>query len=282
VVLSLLLAISSSSVAAQSADSQTGASRIALASVTDPRNRPLVDVSADDFVIQEAGVAREVLSVRPADYPIVVLMDTGNLASADFQLMQKAAAHFIERIGQRPIALGTFGGPPKMLTTFEDDRQTVMARLNAMAVDASAASLVMQGASVAAKMIRETGALFSCIVVLSATQADASQDTPDEMIASVIDSNATLHVIANRPGQTTASGQRSNPALRALAEQSRGEFTVIYSAASYQAALDRLADRLTGEMMIEYLVPVGSKPNDVKVGVRIIGARVRGLGVAPR
>jgi hypothetical protein len=282
VVLSLLVAISSSSVAAQSADSQTGASRIALASVTDPRNRPLVDVSADDFVIQEAGVAREVLSVRPADYPIVVLIDTGNLASADFQLMQKAAAHFIERIGQRPIALGTFGGPPKMLTTFEDERQTVLARLNAMAVDASAASLVMQGASVAAKMIRETGALFSCIVVLSATQADASQDTPDEMIASVIDSNATLHVIANRPGQTTASGQRSNPALRALAEQSRGEFTVVYSAASYQAALDRLADRLTGEMMIEYLVPVGSKPNDVKVGVRIIGARVRGLGVAPR
>jgi hypothetical protein len=282
VVLSLLVAISSSSVAAQSADSQTGASRIALASVTDPRNRPLVDVSADDFVIQEAGVAREVLSVRPADYPIVVLIDTGNLASADFQLMQKAAAHFIERIGQRPIALGTFGGPPKMLTTFEDERQTVLARLNAMAVDASAASLVMQGASVAAKMIRETGALFSSIVVLSATQADASQDTPDEMIASVIDSNATLHVIANRPGQTTASGQRSNPALRALAEQSRGEFTVVYSAASYQAALDRLADRLTGEMMIEYLVPVGSKPNDVKVGVRIIGARVRGLGVAPR
>jgi hypothetical protein len=35
-------------------------------------------------------------------------------------------------------------------------------------------------------------------------------------------------------------------------------------------------------MMIEYLVPVGSKPSDVKVGVRIVGARVRGLGVAPR
>jgi hypothetical protein len=282
VVLSLLVAMTSSSVAGQSSDSQTGASRIALASVTDPRNRPVVDVSADDFVIQEAGVAREVLSVRPADYPIVVLMDTGNQAAADFPLIQKAAAHFIERIGQRPIALGTFGGTPQMLTTFEDERQTVMATLNQMTVDSVAGSLVMQGASVAAKTIRETGALFSCIVVLSATQADASQDTPDEMIASVIDSNATLHVIANRPGQSAVGGQRSNPALRALAEQSRGEFTVIYSAASYQAALDRLADRLTGEMMIEYLVPVGSKPSDVKVGVRIVGARVRGLGVAPR
>jgi hypothetical protein len=35
-------------------------------------------------------------------------------------------------------------------------------------------------------------------------------------------------------------------------------------------------------MMIEYLVPVGSRPKDVKIGVRIIGARVRGLGVTPR
>jgi hypothetical protein len=70
--------------------------------------------------------------------------------------------------------------------------------------------------------------------------------------------------------------------LRAIAEQTRGEYTTIYSAASYQAALDRLADRLTSELMIEYLVPVGSKPNDVKVGVRLVGARVRGLGVAPK
>jgi hypothetical protein len=263
-------------------EAQTGASRIALAGVTDPRNRPLVDVSADDFVIQEAGVAREVLSVRPADYPIVVLLDTGQAAAPDFPLMQKAAAHFIERIGQRPIAIGAFGGPPAMLTAFEDDRQTVLGRLAAMTATSGNGSLLLQGTSLAAQTIRATGALFSCIVVLSNGEADASSAATDEMIAPIVDSNATLHVIGNRPGQTAAGGQRSSPTLRALAEQSRGEFTVIYSAASYQAALDRLADRLTSEMMIEYLVPVGSKPSDVKVGVRIVGARVRGLGVAPR
>ena len=54
--------------------------------------------------------------------------------------MQKSAAHFLDRIGQRPVALGTFGGPPKMLTTFEDDRQTVMARLSELTADPSAAS----------------------------------------------------------------------------------------------------------------------------------------------
>jgi hypothetical protein len=267
---------------AASADSQTGASRIALASVTDPRNRPLVDVSADDFVIQEGGAAREILNVRPADYPLVVLLDTGADARADFPSMQKAVSHFIERIGQRPLALGTFGNVPKMLTTFDDDRQTVMARLAEIAADTTAGSLLLQGAALAGQTIRATGTLFSAIVILSATPVDASRNPVDEMIAPVVDSNAILHVVANRPSQTAGSSLRSNPALRALAEQSRGEYTVIYSPASYQAALDRLADRLTSEMMIEYLVPVGSKPNDVKVGVRIVGARVRGLGVAPR
>ena len=271
------------------AEQQTGASRVALATVTDPKNRPLVDVSADDFVIQEAGAARDVLSVRPADYPIVVLLDTGGDARADFPLLQKAAAHFIDRIGQRPIALGTFGGTPKMLTTFEDERKTVLARLADTAADTSAGSLLLQGAALAGQTIHQTGTLFSAIVILSATAVDASRNPADEMIAQVVDSNAILHIV----GRGTAPDFRGRVAndnrdpntsrtLRALAEQSRGEFTVIYSASSYQAALDRLADRLSAEMLIEYLVPVGSKPAEVKVGVRLLGAKVRGLGVAPR
>lgn len=283
-VITLFLALALGSTGAQSGskEAQTGASRVALATVTDPRDRPLVDVGADDFVIQEAGAAREILSVRPADYPIVVLLDTGGDARADFPLMQKAAAHFIDRIGQRPVVVGTFGGTPRILTTFEDERQAVLATLAEAAPDGEAGSALLQGAALAARTIRATGSLFSAIVILSATAADASRDPVDEMIAPIVDSNAILHIVADRQGRTTTSGLQSNPALRALAEQSRGEFTVIYSASSYQAALDRLADRMSAEMLIEYLVPVGSKPNDVKVGVRIVGARIRGLGVAPR
>jgi hypothetical protein len=100
------------------------------------------------------------------------------------------------------------------------------------------------------------------------------------MTAPVVDSGAAVHVIANRPAPAAAPASRQP--LRALAAQTHGEFTTIYSAASYQSALDRLADRMSSEMMIEYLVPVGSKPKDVKVGIKVIGARVRGLGVAPR
>ncbi len=280
---SLVLALTAALAAvAPPTGQQTGASRVALAAVTDPRNRPLVDVSADDFVIQEAGTPREILSVRPADYPIAVLLDNGSDARLDFPLMQKAAAHFIDRVGQRPIAIGTFGGDAKLIASFEDERATVLTRLNGLAADPAAPSVLLEGTGLAGRAIKETGTLFSAIVILSASATDASRGKADEMIAPIVDSNAILHVIANRPGQTVTSGLRTSPTLRALADQSRGEFTVIYAAPSYQAALDRLADRLNAEMLIEYLVPVGSKPNDVKVGIRIIGAKVRGLGVAPR
>jgi hypothetical protein len=283
VLLALAIATTASTtIASPSAEPQTGASRVALASVSDPRNRPLVDVGADDFVIQEAGAPREVLSVRPADYPIVLLLDTGADAAADLPLMRQAVAHFIERIGQRPLALGTFGHRPALVATFEDDRRTVMARLEEIAADTSTGGMLLQGAALAGQTIRATGSLFSAIVIVSATPADGSPNLPEETIAPLVDSGAILHIIANRSGEAAGGGRGSGSALRGLAEQSRGEFTTIYSAASYRAALDRLADRLTTEMMIEYLVPVGSKPNDVKVGIRIVGARVRGLGVAPK
>jgi hypothetical protein len=217
--------------------------------------------------------------VRPADYPIVLLLDTGIDARGDFPMIRKAATHFIERIGQRPLAIGTLGGVPALVTGLDDARERVMARLAALDPDTNAPSALLEGVSLAAQAIRRTGALFSAIVVLSSAPLDASQNPPDALIASIVDSSAILHVIAKASAVESRAGTlREDRDLT----PSRGEFTTIYSAASFQAALDRLADRLTSELMIEYLVPVGSKPADVKLGVRIVGARVRGLGVAPK
>ena len=264
------------------AKQQTGASRVALATVLDPRNRALMDVGPDDFVIQESGTAREILSVRPADYPIVVMLDTGVSARSDFPQMRKATERFLDRIGQRPVAIGTFGSFPAIAATFEDDRETVKRRLTSLDATTPDGSMLLQGAALAGQTIQRTGALFSTIIVLSGSAFDASRNAADEMIAPIVDSGAILHVIANRTPPPSGPGFRPGQTLHALADQSRGDYTTIFSAASYQSALDRLADRLTTELLIEYLVPVGSKPIDVKVGVRLAGARVRGLGVAPR
>ncbi len=270
-----------------SASPQVGASRVALATVVDPRNRPIVDVEADDFVIHEGANAREILSVHVADYPVVVMIDAGGNARNDLPMMQRAAAQFIARIGQRPVALGTFGDPPAMLTTFDDERPKLMERLDAMPAASTGASLLLQGAALAAQTLRPTGSLFSAIVMLSASPIDASPNA-DALVSPIVDAGAILHVVVNGANRSTR-GYGDGMALsglattiRTLVEQTHGQYTPIYTAASYRAALDQIADRMATEIMIEYLVPTQSKATDVKVGVRIPGARVRGFGVAPR
>ena len=93
----------------------------------------------------------------------------------------------------------------------------------------------------------------------------------------IIDSRAVLHIVAN--DQLVGTTARM---LRALAQQTRGQYTAIFASPSFTPAFEAIAVRLTSEMLIEYIVPVGSHAVDPKIGVRIPGARVRGLGVAPR
>jgi hypothetical protein len=256
---------------------QIGASRTVLVTVVDNRGRTMVDIDPDDFVVRETGQPREVLSVRVADYPIVVVLDNAQDAD-DFETIRQAAARFIGRVGHRPVGIA-LAEPPEIIATLDDDRAVVVDRLESVKANASGQTL-LQGVVTAALAIQEVGAPFSAIVVVSATPISG---IPDELLTPILESGATVHVVVlgNAPGGTSDAPARSTETLRALTEETHGQFTTIYAAASYQAALDRLADRLAPELMVEYLVPVGSSNgNDVQLGVRIPGARVNGRGVS--
>jgi len=254
---------------------QIGASRTALAVVVDVRGRPIVDLDADDFVVREAGRPREVLSVRVADYPIAIVLDNGRGAEPDFDAIRTAAARFIGRVGSRPVAVAALD-PVRLVAGFDDDRAAVMDRLRQLRASASPEGL-FEAVVLAARTIRELGAPFSAIVVVSAAPVSR---VPPELLAPIVESGATVHVVVHAGQAAEAAAPEPSETLRALVDQTRGQFTPIFSAASYGAALDRLADRLAPELQVEYVVPVGSSSgDDVQLGVRIPGARVVGRGV---
>ena len=261
---------------------QTSSSRTVLATISDARNRSIVDVGVDDFVVREAGQARDVLDVRVADYPIAVIIDDG-AEPADLDAIRKAAARFIARVGQRSVALVIMSDPSRMLTTFEDDREAVLKKLESVAVSPSAESQAIDSVATAARALRAVGAPFSAIVVLSSKPVLTSRDAGGAPLGAIVDSGAIVHVVVNRSGAGRGAATimpRDADLLRSLTDQTHGQFTAIYAAASYQVALDHLADRLSAEMLIEYVVPPGAvRTTDVKLGVRLPGARVRGLGV---
>jgi hypothetical protein len=270
-VFSVLRAFAAALIALQV--SQTGASRFALAQVSDSRGKALVDIGADDFVVQEDGAAREILDVRVADYPVALVLDN-TAAADDFDAIRAAAARFIDRIGVRPVAVVTTGDGAHLVASLEDDRADLLSKVDSIE-RADRNSRPLRAMALAADAIRASGAFFSAIIVATASPAEGGEEL-DASMAAVIDSRAVVHVVHRTE---SASGRT---AFRNVADQSHGAYTPIYAAASYQPALDRLASRLTTELLIEYIVPAGSKASDVKIGVRIPGARVRGLGVAPR
>jgi hypothetical protein len=94
----------------------------------------------------------------------------------------------------------------------------------------------------------------------------------------IVDSRIPVHVVALR----AAGGSADSGAdlLKEISNLTRGQYTTIYAPASYGIALDRLADRLATEMMIQFLVTPDAPRGEVRVGVRIPGARVTGLGVS--
>jgi hypothetical protein len=251
---------------------QFGASRTALVTVSDPRGRAIVDIEADDFVVKETAQAREVLSVRVADYPVAVVLDTSAGAAQDAERIRQAAARFIGRIGHRPIAVAT-SDPPRLIATFDDDRSVVMDALERTSASPAAEGL-FEAIVEAARAISENGTPFSAIVVVSSTPLAT---VPGELLTPILESGATLHAVVAGGSQQPATSKET---LRALADQTHGQFTTIFSSASYPAALDRLADRLAPQLLVEYVVPSGSTSgNDVQLGVKIPGARVIGLGV---
>lgn len=256
---------------------QPPASRVLLATVS-AGSRMMVDVSIDDFVIEQDGRTGEVIDVHVADYPLAILIDNSAPTAAEYDTIREVAARFVARVGDRGIAAGTLEGTAPM-TTFDDERADVLARLKAAPATAGN-TRPLEAIAGAVRAIQASESPFSAIVIVSARPVDPTSVGSADALPSIIESRIPVHVIAHRESAATGGGDAAD-VLKEVANLTHGQYTTIYTAASYAIALDRLADRLAAELMIQFLVPPGAPSGgEVRAGVRIPGARVTGLGVS--
>jgi hypothetical protein len=255
---------------------QQAASRILLATVSQG-NRAIVDLGIDDFVIEQGGSPGEVLDVHVADYPIIVLIDSGAAAEGEHAAILDAASRFVTRVGERPIGAATLASPAVLFATFDDERSDVLARIKQVTPSPTTAPL--QAIELATRAIERSESPFSAIVLISSKGVDPASLKSTEELPSIINSRVPVHVIARR--EAAVPGETVPDALREVAELTHGQYTTIYTQASYGIALDRLADRLATELLVQFLVPPNvPAASDVRAGVRIPGAKVIGLGVS--
>jgi hypothetical protein len=256
---------------------ELGAAGVALVTVFDTRNQPTVDVDASDFAVSQGNETLEVIDVRVADYPVVLLLDNGS-GTDDFDAVRAAATRFIERVGDRAIAVVTLTDPPAVLASFDDGRSTAIERIGELEAAPASRRVPLQALGAASEMIREGGGQFAAIVLVSAALQEELVEPPG-FLTSFLESRAILHVVLK--GASASEPSRSENILRNMANRSGGRHLRIYSAASFQIAMDQIADRLGTEMLIEYFIPAAAgSDQDIRVGVKVPGARVRGLGVS--
>ncbi len=268
----LLLIALATAHAASGQPAQSG--RTLLATVRDSRGNAMVDLELDDFLITEAGQEREVVDVHIADYPVVLLLDAGVEASV-WPLIKAAAARFITRIGERSLAVGSLADGGTLAASLDDERAVVLSRLAAMPQDSGATGRTLPAVASAARRLKDTLSPFAAIVVVTARTIEATGSPDGTLMPAILETGATIHVIANRSG-----GPGPPDLLQVLASQTHGQYTAIFSSASFPTAIDRLADRMAAELMIQYLCPPDSEGTDVKIGVRRPGAIALGMGVS--
>jgi hypothetical protein len=239
----------------------------------------MVDVESTDFVVRESGQPREVLSVHIADYPIALLIDNSGAAQGDLEDIKATAVRFIHENRRSAGRRLDIWGQPAEVASFADDRQNPAG--TGFAGSRVSPMLLLRPRCRPWRTPRAASAVwgrhFSSIVVLSAGGASPA-GAPTALLAGILDSRR--HGSRGRASAAATAVQRGGGDLQSLAGQTRGQFTSIFSSASFQVALDRLADQLASELMIDYIVQGNAPPKeDVTVGVKIPGARVVGMGV---
>lgn len=127
------------------------------------------------------------------------------------------------------------------LASLDDGQPAVLEGLSRLAAAPAEAMGPLETLAQAAGLLQQTGAPFSAVVVIAAGNVDASVLVRGELLPTIINSGAAVHVVqAQVAGDGTADAAATD-LLRVVADQTRGQFTAIYSSASYEAALDRLA-----------------------------------------
>ena len=104
-----------------------------LVRVTDLNNRAIPDLNKDDFIVQEAGEEREVLSVKPTTAPfnLILLVDVSGSVDNYIDFIRKAARDFVNTVDKNDkVAIVLFNEDVQVLSNFTIDKEKLSKSLD--------------------------------------------------------------------------------------------------------------------------------------------------------
>jgi Ca-activated chloride channel family protein len=230
-------------------------------SVLDKDGQPVKGLGAEDFIVREDGVAREVLRVRQASEPmqIALLVDNSAATSAAIPDMRKALHTFIDRMtGRGEVALVTYAERPTIAVDYTSDLTRQKAGVDRLFAIPGSGAYSLDAILETARGLRKREAARPHIVVVTLESTEFTTLHYDNVLGPLASSGAALHVVLvgrTRTGGLTDEERNRDQVFDMGARQSGGRRDMVLSSLALPDAMGKLADELSAQYRVTYARP---------------------------
>lgn len=257
-------------------------------SVVDSAGLPVADLGPSDFMVREDNVAREVLSVRPAEEPmqIALLVDTSQVARNDISFMRSALPPFVTALtnpnesgAKNQIALIGFGERPTVLTEYTSNPAELQKGIDRIWPQTGSGPYFVDAVFEAVEAFKKREATRPVIVAIVAEGRELSYRQYDQVLEPLRASTAPLYALMVGTPFTSVSTEARNRemVLDKGTTDTGGRRDQLLAPSALGDRLSLLAKQLLHQYKVTYARPQSLIPPDrVTVAAAKPGLTARG------
>jgi VWFA-related protein len=256
--------------------------RTVYAAVLDDSGAPVPGLSANEFIVREDGLAREVLRVSPATEPlqIALLIDTSQAIEPHVANLRTGLRAFFKEVGgKHEIALIGTGDRPTVLTDYTRDSERLEKALGNVFGSMGSGTYLLDAIISAADALRRRKAPRPTIVSITAQGPEFSERHYDYVLEQLRESGATLHSLVLTSPRALSANADDQDLGRSLGEgtdKTGGRRDDLLTSMALTDRLQVLGRELNGQYRITYARPrTLLPPKAMEVAVKRPGLTAR-------
>jgi VWFA-related protein len=269
-VVAVTLCVGSVWLSAQAGSSQAQArtdrrgDRVMYVSAVDSQGVPVKDLKAEEFVVREDGVRREVVSIEKATEPVTIALLVDNSAATSDYVndMRMALKSFVKQLaGKNPMSVVTFGERPTVQTDFTLTSATVEKAAERVFSLPGSGAYLLQAIDDTCKSLAKRDFDRGLVLAITAPGPEFSERHYRELLTPLRESGARLTVLAFTPAGSGDFDMRNDGVReRALLldggpRVTGGTRVDLLTSMALDGALTKIADQLANEYKVTYVRP---------------------------
>lgn len=284
---------------------QKGGNKTVFAVALDSDNKPVTDMTREEWAIREDGADRELVELKPATDPldVVLMIDTSKSIQSSIGELRTAVqsfAHAIDGIPGSTMSVMNVAGAAITVGDGRKSKEDVTKALTKTAADQSETTVFLEGIVDAAKKLGKSPTPRRAIVVVNIDGIpESSSLQPQQVTQQIVASGASLWAVSYQNSASQAlsiklgsgagaaagdskgggvgagnTGQNRDVILTRVPPGTGGVRLQITTPTALEVTLGQIAAALAGQYAVTYTRPDGPMPKQLQMGHTRNGVRV--------